>query len=173
MTQKEEWSEIKTDYTKLLKKRELDKKWRTKNRERLNREKREDYHKNMGKYVEYRKAYLKNHKNDPVFRFKQRSYSNKKSFELKMALLTLIGTKCGKCNFDDIRALQFDHIKGGGSVDRKLHAGHNFYRYYLSHPEIAIRKLQVLCANCNHIKRYENEEFRQPKYLASISGWHP
>lgn len=68
---------------------------------------------------------------------------------------------CGKCGFSDIRALQLDHIHGGGSKQRKLLGGVGTYSW--------MRKnnypigFQVLCANCNWIKRYENKEHNELK----------
>ncbi len=63
----------------------------------------------------------------------------------------------GGCS--DIRCLQFDHINGGGSADmRRFRNPAEMYRYYSKHPEDAKKTLQVLCANCNWIKRYDKEE---------------
>lgn len=64
--------------------------------------------------------------------------------------------KCKVCGFDDIRALQIDHIEGGG---RRLLGNKpmNHYRALLLDIELQ-NKCQILCANCNSIKRYEKEE---------------
>lgn len=71
----------------------------------------------------------------------------------------LSNSKCERCGFDDIRALQLDHIKGDGSKDRKRFKNIQYlWLYYNEHPEIARKKLQVLCANCNWIKRSEKNE---------------
>lgn len=59
------------------------------------------------------------------------------------------GALCRKCGFSDRRALQFDHRNGGGHRHRRAMARVRFYRYILAHPN----KFQVLCANCNWIKR--------------------
>lgn len=60
------------------------------------------------------------------------------------------------CN--DINCLQIDHVNGGGSNDRKIRIGSNFYRWLIKHnfPE----GFQVLCANCNWIKRFKNKEHK-------------
>ena len=64
-----------------------------------------------------------------------------------------------KCGFSDIRALQLDHIAGGGLKERDKFKGPvTMYYYYSKNLDIAKEKLQVLCANCNYVKRYENEE---------------
>lgn len=58
-----------------------------------------------------------------------------------------------------IRALQFDHINGGGIKDKeRFHTSQSRIRYYLNHPDHPRAKLQVFCANCNWIKRAEKRE---------------
>lgn len=82
----------------------------------------------------------------------------------KRAFEYLGGIKCVKCGFDDIRALQIDHIKGGGKKEyhgseNSIGYGKHFYYHILKmDKDDAIRKYQVLCANCNWIKRDENNE---------------
>ena len=74
----------------------------------------------------------------------------------RLELLELIGnSKCIKCGFKDWRALQIDHIKGGGNKDRR--DGKDFNRY-LTLIKSNLKAYQVLCANCNWIKRYEEKE---------------
>lgn len=68
--------------------------------------------------------------------------------------------RCVHCAYDtDIRALQIDHINGGGMNEIKHFGGNTpMFRYYINHPEEAKQKLQILCANCNRIKVYTNKE---------------
>lgn len=70
------------------------------------------------------------------------------------------GVVCVKCGFSDKRALHFDHKNGGGKQDRKKfnNSSSMFLLYYVSRPELAKQKLQVLCANCNFIKMHEEKE---------------
>ena len=83
---------------------------------------------------------------------------NRRSYrKLKESVLQAYGGKCCRCGFDDRRALQVDHVHGGGNRQiRKLGGGAEVLRL--------IRKLnypmdyQLLCANCNWIKRYEAQE---------------
>lgn len=83
-------------------------------------------------------------------------------YRVKDKLFDILGHKCVKCGFDDKRALQFDHKNGDGNIDRKKLGGCDAsYRYYVKHPEEAKEKLQVMCANCNWIKRAENFEHRR------------
>jgi hypothetical protein len=76
-------------------------------------------------------------------------------------LFVILGEQCIRCGFSDKRALQFDHINGDGAKERKLKSAKTYviYKYYILHPEEAKERLQVLCANCNSIKRIENKEY--------------
>jgi len=66
-----------------------------------------------------------------------------------------LGGSCAQCGFTDIRALQIDHKNGDGSAQRREIGGlHRMYRDILKNPV----PYQLLCANCNWIKRYENGE---------------
>ncbi len=72
------------------------------------------------------------------------------------------GTDCwhdGLCPTDDKRCLQIDHIRGDGAADRKRLGG-SAIRYYLKHIDEAKSNLQLLCANCNWVKRVRNAEVR-------------
>jgi len=72
----------------------------------------------------------------------------------RITLFDTLGRKCIFCGYSDIRALQFDHINGGGRRESLRHGnGQLMIRYYSRHPEEAREKLQVLCANCNWIKK--------------------
>ena len=73
---------------------------------------------------------------------------------LRDKCFVLLGNQCKRCGFSDARALQLDHIDGGGRKKRKGIGPTKFYHYVLDHPD----EFQVLCANCNTIKRIENEE---------------
>ena len=99
-------------------------------------------------------------------------HSKEKALKLKIkresirnGLLSLLGMKCLKCGFSDKRALQFDHINGGGNNDRlKFNDAYKLYEFYLNRPELASKELQILCANCNWIKKDENKE-KYSKYI--------
>lgn len=79
----------------------------------------------------------------------------------KTSAYDLLGNKCNYCGISDIRVLQIDHIEGNGIKDRKTKKGYItsqtiIYKKVLENPE----KFQLLCANCNWIKRWEREEWR-------------
>jgi hypothetical protein len=72
----------------------------------------------------------------------------------RLEVLALFGSRCNRCGFDDHRALQIDHINGGGAQERKGISPSVFHRMVEANPE----RYQVLCANCNVIKRAEQKE---------------
>lgn len=81
------------------------------------------------------------------------------SWRLKL-FEVLGGQKCVRCGYDeDIDCLQFDHINDDRKLDIKYQMGmHNFCRYYALNPEIAKKKLQVLCVTCNWLKRISPDQ---------------
>ena len=114
---------------------------------------------NRDKYNTYqRKWYSEN--------FERRRCQNKKSRDArKQQLFTILnGSKCYICGFDDSRALQIDHKNGDGKKDRiRFTNMGSVYSYYSKHPIEAREKLQILCANCNWIKKHDNKEVTQNK----------
>lgn len=92
-------------------------------------------------------------------RVKNSNYQKEYRRIMKLELFNLLGRKCVRCGYEDIRALQFDHIIGGGRKDkRELKGNLSMVSFYRKNPEKAKQTLQVLCANCNWIKRHENGE---------------
>lgn len=77
---------------------------------------------------------------------------------LKSEAYRILGNICCKCGFKDIRAIQVDHINGGGGRDLKNHGLHGIYREIVFNTEEAKKKYQLLCANCNVIKAVEKGE---------------
>lgn len=80
-----------------------------------------------------------------------------------LALLSNGALECNHCAYDyDWRALQIDHINGGGRKDPRTIGGNTnlwAFRAWLKENLAEGKALyQVLCANCNWIKRYENDE---------------
>ena len=74
----------------------------------------------------------------------------------KLQAFVLLGSKCARCGIADSRVLQIDHVNGGGSREKK-EIGHGsclMYLRVLKTPEL----FQLLCANCNWIKRVETKE---------------
>lgn len=76
---------------------------------------------------------------------------------LRKATLELMGNKCVRCGFSDARALQIDHIHGHGGEDKRR-AGKAYPLKVMDSLMKNEGKYQLLCANCNWIKRCENNE---------------
>lgn len=75
------------------------------------------------------------------------------------ALERIGGSKCARCGFNDVRALQVDHINGGGTGHPERKYSSVYWRWLAIAPdEEIIGVYQVLCANCNFIKMVENRE---------------
>jgi len=92
---------------------------------------------------------------------KQRIRGKRARKNLRDSIYSILGHECVKCGFDDKRTLQFDHKNGQGLREvKKFKGNQEMYRYYKHHPEKAKQNLQVLCANCNWIKRAINKENR-------------
>ena len=123
--------------------------WRQNNRERVN----VYYQENRERYRAHGRRYYDADKE------RKRAEQRERTRQRRATLLELLGGKCRHCGFSDIRALQVDHRDGNGAKrNRELGIGSSsdpaFYRYATSHLE----EFQLLCANCNWIKRYELQE---------------
>jgi hypothetical protein len=82
---------------------------------------------------------------------------------LRQDVLAAFGGKCVRCGFDDPRALHMDHVNGGGNIERKLLKSSSMrYKKMLAEPD----QYQLLCANCNFIKKAEESEHRWKKVEA-------
>lgn len=100
------------------------------------------------------------HANKDKLRAQQNKYLKDRVDGLRNEVFNLLGCKCAKCGFEDIRALQIDHINGEGNKDRKS-KGNNSIKYYMSiiiSVQEKKNEFQILCANCNWIKRIEEKE---------------
>lgn len=84
----------------------------------------------------------------------------------KKIMVSLGGLFCKNCKFNDYRALQIDHVKGGGNKQRKaLNSTHLSIRIIEKDIEKGLgQNYQILCANCNWIKRSQNKNENNRKY---------
>jgi len=103
---------------------------------------------------EIKNTWLKKHPDYP--KLSMRKYHRKLRLGVRLGVLQFLGGKCVRCGFDDVRALQIDHINGGGNKEVKLI--NNTKTYYLKVLNDKEGKYQLLCANCNWIKKSENDE---------------
>ena len=130
------------------------------NKEKVRAKRKEYYYIHQKESIQKSTEYNRKHPDKSKIHANQ---SRKKRQEsLKKELYCLLGNKCVQCGFSDARALQIDHINNDGYEERKLlgkldSIGRN--KYILSQPIKEIRKkYQLLCANCNWIKRFEHYE---------------
>lgn len=107
-------------------------------------------------------AYNKRYRAKYQEKFKEKFRSDQK--RLRNEIFQLLGDECFKCGFLDKRALQIDHIKGGGCRERNTN-GVYYYGRVIKSIKALENKYQLLCANCNWIKRYENKEWDQFKRI--------
>jgi hypothetical protein len=84
------------------------------------------------------------------------NYTKNNSRKQRLKLIEFLGGKCRHCGFDDPRALQVDHVNGGGRKERFNYDNQCQYRKIIKDDKTG--KYQLLCANCNWIKRFEKKE---------------
>lgn len=89
--------------------------------------------------------------------FNQKKYNLDYARNLRNSVIEIMGAKCVRCGFDDKRALQIDHINSDGRKERGI-SKIIFHRKVISSFLKKENRYQLLCANCNWIKRYENNE---------------
>lgn len=84
---------------------------------------------------------------------------------VRQEVIEILGGYCVRCGFDDWRALQVDHVHGGGSAEYKKKGNMKVYREIIAADDFT--GYQLLCANCNWIKRYKNKETKGEKIRVS------
>ena len=121
------------------------------------------YWEHKEKCLEKHKMYIKKIRKENPKAYKkllEKSNSSHKeaSKKLRSEVFAAFGNKCSKCGFSDPRALQIDHINGCGMKEmRKIGSNRpKFYRKVLESISRNEQKYQLLCSNCNWIKRMEN-----------------
>lgn len=103
------------------------------------------------------------YKKNPEFARKKAVSREEYRLKCKLDTYKVLGNKCKICGFKDIRALQIDHINSDGKNDR-VSGGYRyqFYKRVLASVQAKEKRYQLLCANCNWIKRYTHNEHYQP-----------
>lgn len=95
---------------------------------------------------------------------RKRAYHHRDREQLQKRLFDLLGRQCKECGFSDMRALQIDHINGNGHAEKRIFK-QNRLRYLRHIIKVNGEGYQVLCANCNWIKRVELKEHGHPALL--------
>lgn len=131
------------------------------NRDKINARKR--VYRQRPEIAEHLRAYnLKRYHDSPEYRARSLQLAAQRRSEHRARLIKFLGGICKRCGFDDSRALQVDHIKGGGRKEFRDNPKFLKAKTYMEEVRLHPEKYQLLCANCNWIKRYENNEI--PRY---------
>ena len=132
--------------------------WRKNNSEKVKNYKKTD------KWKEWHEGYVKG---DVATNYRQK-YNKQKSEQFRQERLDRrnktyngMGGKCVNCGFNDFRALQIDHINGDGKKERHLLNRRDYYENVLKSFLKRENRYQILCCNCNWIKRVDNKEYRK------------
>lgn len=106
-----------------------------------------------GRNPETAKAYYKAYRERNLDRVRLNQVQHNQN--IRAQAVELLGNRCVQCGFSDARALQIDHIEGGGSAERRKIGTSGIVRRVINGEP----GYQLLCANCNFIKRCEKEEY--------------
>lgn len=88
-----------------------------------------------------------------------REVSRRWKLKVKLEVFSLYGSRCCQCGFCDVRALQLDHIKGHPDRQRGSYGRGSTGLYVrILKGKIPASSFQLMCANCNSIKRFVNGE---------------
>ena len=106
----------------------------------------------------------KNWRLEPGHKITEIARKRKYYLILKMQVLEVLGGKCIRCGNADHRCLQIDHVNGGGTKDiRQFKSVQDYFREVIRSSKNHEGKYQLLCANCNCIKRCEKHEVPKPR----------
>lgn len=78
---------------------------------------------------------------------------------LRVLALGALGGKCVGCGLEDRRVLCIDHVNGNGWLERQERGMRAMIARILN----GVPGYQLLCHNCNHLKKLENGEHRGRK----------
>lgn len=140
-----------------------------KNNKKTKEENAEIYKNNKQYFIDYYQKNKEERKRNQLEKYHKNPEAERKRARdtnrlVRIQLLDQLGGKCIRCGFSDERALQFDHIDSDFKIDlKRFRSVYTMRRFYVENPIITKLKLQLLCANCNWIKRDEKSEVRRKK----------
>lgn len=112
---------------------------------------REWYQRNKDSVRPYKAENMRRYRSAKPNKYREQSRSAKR--RLRQRILLHFGSKCVRCGFSDVRALTLDHKNNNGATERKQLGERGVYRRALL-PEHR-HEYQILCMNCQFIKRAE------------------
>jgi len=80
-------------------------------------------------------------------------YTKQRYLWLRKKVISILGGKCANCGNVDLRCLQIDHIKAVGSKRKTPYE--DFKKIIKGETD----NFQILCANCNAVKKHDKKEF--------------
>lgn len=142
--------------------RQFSREYRRRNNERINASCRTDEYRKRArlKYWKNPEASREaNRKRSKTQRYieTRRKYCRNKIAELKRLAYDLLGNICSRCGESRIPVLSIDHINGDGAIHRKSLNGSTikFYKDVIRDGKV---RFQILCMNCQWMKRHERKE---------------
>lgn len=109
------------------------------------------YQKNKKRLQGYKRQMMRKLRKENPEKYREHSRAAKR--RLKDKVFMAYGNACTRCGFSDIRALTLDHKNNNGSEERAEIGERGVYRRALI-PENH-NDYQILCMNCQFIKRIE------------------
>ncbi len=125
--------------------------------------------KNRQRATERAKLWFHSVKNDPYWKQKILDWTIKSRMKRKIDLYNLYKGKCAHCECRDIRVLQLDHIHNNGAAHRKKMSSTVLITALLR-GKIDKSDYQLLCANCNWIKRLHMPDVTTLELLNKIAN---
>lgn len=126
--------------------------WREKNKDKMKEYAQKHREKNPQKILEQTRKYQQEHREY----YRSRNRILFKDARLKAIKHLNPELKCERCGIDDIRILTIDHKNNDGYKERQKKTSYRIYKDIAEMDIIEAKKLyQVLCRNCNWLRRYE------------------
>lgn len=129
------------------------KRWQKRNKEEYRKRRMAYYRAHKSRFQERNRQYYHRHRDKLLEQVN--AHARRRRSALKAALYKKLGGKCKRCGITDVRVLCVDHVNGGGWQERKESTYTTLYTRMLAD---TTGKYQLLCHNCNWIKRYERQE---------------
>lgn len=137
-------------------------KWRSEHKDEVGEYNKKYYTENLeysrARGNAFSKRRYKENKNNEEFMRARRARQAEERKAVREKIFSILGHVCVRCGYTDKRALQVDHIHGGGNAENRKMTRDQFYRRVI---EVGKAEYQILCANCNVIKNIENQEHRR------------